>query len=171
VKSVVLLAAFLSGLLASQRPEIPQVNVWYAFVADSVREQLRAAWSADANQVERAYCVTAAALYRGTPDSAAGHQLGEVIHLFVTGIKEARVLDAAPDRIRAVSCGPNAFAILHTHTPTTCIDGKCTYGGVGAFQCFPSRTDYLTMLLHRHKFGVVQCDANAFVFFYPWQYR
>jgi hypothetical protein len=186
VATVASLAAPLATPLAAQ-------VMRYGVVMDGARDSLAAVWTTDAAQAERAYCVTqwwTAASHHGhglAPAAAAGSVAQRATvgggDSVVAGGRDAdtvyRVLAVRP--IAPTEATPNGatFACptgvpeLHTHPPATCYSDRtdqCFAGGADAYSCQPSREDVRKLLQRGDAFAVVQCDAHAFVFYYPGQY-
>jgi hypothetical protein len=151
-------AALLLG--ASSRPQPARAQHIVVF-DDHVRALLNAEWDAHAKdpyQSERAYCVR--------------YQLDTFADEFayrVTDIDRAIVLQADQNRI-SFDCPIHSayMALLHVHPPATCApNGECVLGGAYAYQCFSSPQDDYTLLATHHKFGLIQCDRNAVISFWP----
>jgi hypothetical protein len=159
-----LLAVALLGAAATSR--LGAQTVRYGVLGDSVREQLRRAWSDEPTQVERAYCVRRARIVARPVSPTA---VDTVI----------RVLAVAPAPVRAADpnhvdfdCKPGTPE-LHTHTPATCMSDDptwCVADGPGAYSCQPSREDYEKLVRRGDEFAIIQCDRKTFRFYYPSEY-
>ena len=123
-------------------------TVRYGVMGDSVTTQLRAAWSDDSTQSERAYCVQRA---RITSRPSLG---GGVDSIF-------RVLAVKP--ATPTSRDPN-------HVQFECAQGTPELDGPLAYSCQPSRSDYEELITRGDEYGIIQCDRRAFRFYYPSEY-
>lgn len=70
---------------------------------------------------------------------------------------------------------PDSAPILHTHPPSTCTDDNdsktCSFGGLEAWECFPSPMDYLALRLKPSRpFGLIMCDNHAIIAYYGRDY-
>jgi hypothetical protein len=144
----------------------------YGVVMDQARNALAAVWTDDVHQVERAYCVThwwAAVRAPRTRVDPADSTTDTVFR--VMAIEPGDQTEATPNSA-AFSC-PAGEPELHTHPPATCYadrQDQCYQGGPDAYSCQPSREDVQTLLARGDAFAIVQCDRDAFVFYYPAQY-
>lgn len=133
----------------------------FVVVDDYVREILRRDWDAhvhDAVKLERAYCL-------GWQYDIWAHEKA----YRVTQIMPADSADATPSSISFV-CPPNWVMLrseVHIHPAQTCINGECWDGGPYAWQCLPSDADRAWLNRLSEPFGIVQCDRNALVFYFP----
>jgi hypothetical protein len=175
----VLLTVFVA--VASLAPALPAQTMHYGVVMDRLRDGLADRWSEDLHQVERAYCVTqwwAAVSTRRAPvaaDTGAGRAASDdagVDTVFrVLEVRPADATEATPNG--ATFACPTGQPELHTHPPATCYadrQDQCYHGGTDAYSCQPSREDVRTLRQRGDEFAIVQCDRNAFVFYYPSQY-
>ena len=136
---------------------------------DSARATLDRAWTEDARQVERAYCVTHWSYGVYHVSRAVPVQDDTVFRVF--GIKPAEVTAAGPSS--ADFACPPGVPELHVHTPTTCAGddlNSCVFGGLNAYSCQPSRGDLEKLVDRGDAFAVVQCDRRAFRFYYASEY-
>jgi len=156
---------------SATRDSSKYITVYYGVLADAPRRMLDSLWSTDPNQVERGYCVGVVS-YNSNWAYEDNEKLGREITARVWSIYPARVDDARPSSVGLLTCD-EGDPQLHTHPPTTCDDDdtNCVKGGVNAWQCQASRTDYMTLIRKRHRFAIVQCDRNAFRFYWPSEYR
>lgn len=143
----------------------------YGVVMDNARNAMAATWTEDIHQVERVYCVTRwwAAVPRArhtAADSADGREADTVFR--VLQVQSLDSVDATPNSASFVC--PTGEPELHTHPPATCYEDRmdqCYAGGPDAYSCQPSRADVQTLKSRGDEFAIVQCDRNAFVFYYP----
>ena len=153
--------ALLVLLGACALPEQPVHAQHIVVFDDYVRAKLAADWDRDAKNPyahERAYCV------RYQKDVFA-----DEFAYRVTEIEDATVLSSETSQI-VFDCPKKSdnMALLHTHPASTCApDGTCVLGGAYAYQCFSSPTDDRTLIRSGHKFGLIQCDRNAIISFWP----
>jgi hypothetical protein len=141
----------------------------YGVVMDGARNQLAAVWTEDVHQVERAYCVTHWWAATRTPGRAADSTVDTVFR--VLAVEPGEDVDATPNGAN-FAC-PAGEPELHTHPPATCYadrQDQCYRGGTDAYSCQPSREDVHTLRERGDAFAIVQCDRNAFVFYYPSEY-
>ncbi len=147
------LGAFLiASPLSSQTPA-------FTYVTDSVRAGLIKDWDSvatSAYQVERAYCIKY--------DIRVNRETGNWLFI-VTKAIPAKVGFATNTFISYAACERGLTAI-HIHTPTTCADGKCRFGGFGAYNCEPSDIDRQTLQRMGAPFAGVQCSREAVAFYY-----
>jgi hypothetical protein len=156
-------AALLGAALALAAAETRAQTVRYGVMGESVRARLDSAWSDDPRQVERAYCVRRA---RISEVRVAPGALDSIIR--VLDVRPAAVREAGPNHA-VFECAPGTPE-LHTHPPATCPTEDtrwCVAGGPDAYSCQPSRGDYEKLLRRRDPYGVIQCGASTFRFFYP----
>ena len=161
-RGVALLGLFL---VAGARPLYAQ-TVRYGVMGDSVTAQLRAAWSDDSTQNERAYCVQRA---RVSSRPSLGGGVDSIFR--VLAVKPAAATAQDPNHVQ-FECAPHTPE-LHTHTPATCLTddvGSCRADGPLAFSCQPSRSDYEELLTRGDEYAIIQCDRRAFRFYYPSEY-
>jgi len=175
-----IIAAVRLALLAvaGVAPALSAQVMHYGVVMDQLRDGLAERWSEDVHQVERVYCVTqwwAAVSTHRLP--VAADSAGDVEPAIDTVF---RVLEAKPaDATEATPNGatftcPAGQPEMHTHPPATCYANRqdqCYRGGTDAYSCQPSREDVHTLRERGDAFAIVQCDRNAFVFYYPSQYE
>ena len=143
----------------------------YGVVMDNARNAMAGSWTEDIHQVERVYCVTRwwAAVPRARPvaaDSADGRAADTVFR--VLQVQALDSVEATPNGATFVC--PAGQPELHTHPPATCYEDRadqCYAGGPDAYSCQPSRADVRTLRDRGDEFAIVQCDRNAFVFYYP----
>jgi hypothetical protein len=158
MRRVLLLIALI---LAGAAPREPVQAQHIVVFDDYVRAKLAADWDKDAKNPyanERAYCV------RYQKDVFA-----DEFAYRVTEIEDAKVLESGTSQI-VFDCPTKTdnMALLHTHPASTCSpNGKCELGGAYAYQCFSSPTDDRTLVRSHHKFGLIQCDRNAIISFWP----
>jgi hypothetical protein len=153
------------SLLASMRAMHAQ-TVRYGVMGDTVTAQLRAAWSDDSTQSERAYCVQRA---RITSRPALGGGTDSIFR--VLAVKPAVATGQDPNHVQ-FECAEGTPE-LHTHTPATCLTddvGSCRADGPLAYSCQPSRSDYVELLARGDQYAIIQCDRRAFRFYYPSEY-
>jgi hypothetical protein len=139
----------------------------FGVVEDDVRAKLRADWEQQTTQSsERAYC---------------GLYTREATTLGFTAYRVYAALDAMQAPVGNDPYTSNFFCpkqanviLIHTHTPTSCsrVNGAldlstCHWGGYDAWQCEASTLDMETLVRSGKPFGVLQCDRNALVFYYP----
>jgi hypothetical protein len=142
-------ALLVTMFVAGARPLSAQ-TVRYGVMGDSVTAELRASWSDDSTQNERAYCVQRARI------SSRPTLGGGIDSIF-------RVLAVKP--ATPTSQDPN--------TPATCLTddtSSCRADGPLAYSCQPSRSDYEELLARGDEYGIIQCDRRAFRFYYPSEY-
>jgi len=159
-------AALLVVMVAgSARPLSAQV-VRYGVMGDSVTAELRAAWSDDSVQSERAYCVQRA---RISSRPTLGGGIDSIFR--VLAVKPATPTSQDPNHVQ-FECAKGTPE-LHTHTPATCLTddaSSCRADGPLAYSCQPSRSDYEELLARGDEYGIIQCDRRAFRFYYPSEY-
>src|SRR5215210_5191837 len=156
--ATLLLAATLLGA-----PPARAQTVHYGVMEDSVRAALARQWSDDSAQVERAYCIARARIVVHPVSPSA---LDSIFR--VTAVRPADAHEAGLNHME-FEC-PRGTPELHTHTPATCVgeDARwCVAGGPLAYSCQPSREDLEKLARRGDQFGIVQCDRNAFRFYYP----
>jgi hypothetical protein len=158
--------------MPTQQDTSRYITVYYGVLMDAPRKMLDSLWSVDPNQVERGFCVGAVSYGSNWEYDMWGRKIGRDIVARVWSVFPAKVSEATPDGIENLDC-PDGNQHIHTHPPTTCDhDNKnCVYGGMNAWQCQASRTDYMTLIRKGHRFGIIQCDRNAFRFYWPSEYR
>lgn len=140
--------------------------VRFGVMGDSVTRQLRALWTDDSTQNERAYCVQRA---RISSRPVLGGGVDSIYR--VLAVKPVQTTGQDPNHVQ-FECAPGTPE-LHTHTPATCLSddaSSCKFDGPLAFSCQPSREDYRELLTRGDQFGVIQCDRRAFRFYYPSDY-
>lgn len=159
IRSTALLTMTLIGGARGLRTQ----TVRYGVMGDSVTAQLRAAWTEDSTQSERAYCVQRA---RITSRPALGGGTDSIFR--VLAVKPAETTGQDPNHVQ-FECA-HGTPELHTHTPATCLTddaGSCRADGPLAYSCQPSRSDYEELLTRGDQYGIIQCDRRAFRFYYP----
>jgi hypothetical protein len=159
-------AALLATMVAAGARGMSAQTVRYGVMGDSVTAQLRAAWSDDSTQSERAYCVQRA---RITSRPTLGGGIDSIFR--VLAVKPAVVTGQDPNHVQ-FECAQGTPE-LHTHTPATCLTddaGSCRADGPLAYSCQPSRSDYEELLTRGDQYGIIQCDRRAFRFYYPNEY-
>jgi hypothetical protein len=159
-------AALLVTILVSGARSLSAQTVRYGVMGDSVTAQLRAAWTDDSTQSERAYCVQRA---RITSRPSLGGGIDSIFR--VLAVKAAIPTSQDPNHVQ-FECA-NGTPELHTHTPATCLTddaGSCRADGPLAFSCQPSRSDYEELLTRGDQYAIIQCDRRAFRFYYPSEY-
>jgi hypothetical protein len=158
--------ALLAMVMVAGARELCAQTVRYGVMGDSVTTQLRAAWTDDSTQSERAYCVQRA---RITSRPALGGGTDSIFR--VLAVKPARTTGQDPNHVQ-FECAPGTPE-LHTHTPATCLTddaGSCRADGPLAYSCQPSRSDYEELLTRGDQYAIIQCDRRAFRFYYPSEY-
>ena len=159
--------ALLAVMLVLVRGESGAQTVRYGVMGDTVTAQLRAAWSDDSTQNERAYCVQRA---RITSRPTLGGGVDSIFR--VLAVKPAVVTSQDPNHVQ-FECA-RGTPELHTHTPATCLTddaGSCRADGPLAYSCQPSRSDFEELLARGDQYGIIQCDRRAFRFYYPSEYE
>jgi hypothetical protein len=159
-------AALLLAILVGGAIPMGAQTVRYGVMGDSVTTQLRAAWSDDSTQSERAYCVQRA---RITSRPSLGGGVDSIFR--VLAVKPATPTSRDPNHVQ-FECAQGTPE-LHTHTPATCLtdDPKsCHADGPLAYSCQPSRSDYEELITRGDEYGIIQCDRRAFRFYYPSEY-
>jgi hypothetical protein len=159
-------AALAAMLLAGRERALCAQTVRYGVMGDSVTAQLRAAWTDDSTQVERAYCVQRA---RITSRPTLGGGVDSIFR--VLAVKPATPTSQDPNHVQ-FECAQGTPE-LHTHTPATCLTddaGSCRADGPLAYSCQPSRSDYEELITRGDQYGIIQCDRRAFRFYYPSEY-
>lgn len=156
-------SALLATLLVGgARPATAQI-VRFGVMGDSVTRQLRALWTDDSTQNERAYCVQRA---RISSRPVLGGGVDSIYR--VLAVKPVKTNAQDPNHVQ-FECAPGTPE-LHTHTPATCLSddaSSCHFDGPLAFSCQPSRADYRELLARGDQFAIIQCDRRAFRFYYP----
>lgn len=141
-------------------------TVRFGVMGDSVTQQLRALWTDDSTQSERAYCVQRA---RISSRPVLGGGVDSIYR--VLAVKPVHTKEQDPNHVQ-FECAPGTPE-LHTHTPATCFTddaSSCHFDGPLAFSCQPSRSDYRELLARGDQFGIIQCDRRAFRFYFPSEY-
>jgi hypothetical protein len=159
-------AALLGTMLVAGAPTLRAQTVRYGVMGDSVTVQLRAAWTDDSTQSERAYCVQRA---RITSRPSLGGGIDSIFR--VLAVKAAVATSQDPNHVQ-FECAAGTPE-LHTHTPATCLTDdavSCRADGPLAFSCQPSRSDYEELLTRGDQYAIIQCDRRAFRFYYPSEY-
>jgi hypothetical protein len=159
-------AALLVTMLVASARTLCAQTVRYGVMGDSVTAQLRAAWTDDSTQSERAYCVQRA---RITSRPSLGGGVDSIFR--VLAVKPAIATSQDPNHVQ-FECA-NGTPELHTHTPATCLTddaGSCRADGPLAFSCQPSRSDYEELVTRGDQYAIIQCDRRAFRFYYPSEY-
>lgn len=158
--------ALLVTFFVAGARELCAQTVRYGVMGDSVTAQLRAAWTDDSTQSERAYCVQRV---RITSRPALGGGTDSIFR--VLAVKPAIPSGQDPNHVQ-FECAQGTPE-LHTHTPATCLTddvGSCRADGPLAYSCQPSRSDYVELLTRGDQYGIIQCDRRAFRFYYPTDY-
>jgi hypothetical protein len=159
-------AALLVTMLVASALTLDAQTVRYGVMGDSVTAQLRAAWTDDSTQSERAYCVQRA---RITSRPSLGGGIDSIFR--VLAVKAAIATSQDPNHVQ-FECAAGTPE-LHTHTPATCLTddaGSCHADGPLAFSCQPSRSDYEELITRGDEYAIIQCDRRAFRFYYPSEY-
>jgi hypothetical protein len=159
-------AALLAVMVVASAQAVYAQTVRYGVMGDSVTAQLRAAWSDDSTQSERAYCVQRA---RITSRPTLGGGIDSIFR--VLAVKQAVATSQDPNHVQ-FECAQGTPE-LHTHTPATCLTddaGSCRADGPLAYSCQPSRSDYEELVTRGDQYGIIQCDRRAFRFYYPSEY-
>lgn len=168
--------AVLLGALAyaMSRPRIIEFSLpngdpyTYGIMRPSARILPAEDWTDTVPQVERAFCITK---YDATVQVSEATDNTRVRYIQVTEVERAKVSDALPWRIADIACSNDSVPVIHTHLPISCKDvhdsKNCSFGGILAFFCQPSRTDYQSLIETKALFGVIQCGRDQFVFYYP----
>lgn len=160
-------AALLVAMFVAGARQLSAQTVRYGVMGDSVTAELRAAWSDDSTQSERAYCVQRARI------SSRPTLGGGVDSIFrVLAVKPATATGQDPNHVQ-FECATGTPE-LHTHTPATCLTddpSSCRADGPLAYSCQPSRSDYEELLARGDEYGIIQCDRRAFRFYYPSEYE
>ncbi len=158
--------ALLALMLVAGARQLRAQTVRLGVVDDPAKSELRAAWSDDSTQDERAYCVQRARI-SSKPELGGGTD-----SIFrVIAVVPAHITSQDPNHA-AFECAPGTPEI-HTHTPATCLTDDMQYchaDGPLAFSCQPSRSDYKELIERHDQFAVIQCDRRAFRFYYPSDY-
>ena len=165
VRALLGLSLFAPALSSSLNAQVMR----YGVVMDGARNQLASVWTEDIHQVERAYCVTHWWAATHAPRDRADSTVDTVFR--VLAVERGDQTDATPNS--ATFTCPAGEPELHTHPPATCYadrQDQCYAGGTDAYSCQPSREDVQTLRDRGDAFAIVQCDRNAFVFYYPSQY-
>jgi len=158
--------ALLVTLLVGGARQAGAQIVRFGVMGDSVTRQLRALWTDDSTQNERAYCVQRA---RISSRPVLGGGVDSIYR--VLAVKPVQTTGQDPNHVQ-FECAPGTPE-LHTHTPATCLSddaSSCHFDGPLAFSCQPSRADYRELLARGDQFGIIQCDRRAFRFYYPSDY-
>ena len=166
LRGILSCTAFLAIVDSAGARALQAQTVRYGVMGDSVTAQLRAAWTEDSTQSERAYCVQRA---RITSRPSLGGGSDSIFR--VLAVKPAATTGQDPNHVQ-FECAPGTPE-LHTHTPATCLTddaGSCRADGPLAYSCQPSRSDYEELLTRGDEYGIIQCDRRAFRFYYPSEY-
>jgi hypothetical protein len=142
-------------------------TVRYGVMGDSVTAQLRAAWSEDPTQVERAYCVQRARISSAPALGGGSDSIYRVL-----SVRPAPIGGQQDPNHVNFDC-PKGTPELHTHTPATCLTDdvdSCRADGPLAYSCQPSRDDYEVLIDRGDQYAIIQCDRRAFRFYYPSEY-
>ena len=159
-------AALLVTMFVAGARQLSAQTVRYGVMGDSVTAELRAAWSDDSTQSERAYCVQRA---RISSRPTLGGGIDSIFR--VLAVKPATPTSQDPNHVQ-FECAKGTPE-LHTHTPATCLTddaSSCRADGPLAYSCQPSRSDYEELLARGDEYGIIQCDRRAFRFYYPSEY-
>lgn len=164
MKAFVLALLVASTLPAQTSPRVMR----YGIVEPRLRDSLETFWDTTASAVERGLCITG--WFKGGKQYPAqkGPPTGDTAYVVLVVSPPDTIMEATPLLLRYGCHGANVPTI-HTHTPTTCDDfgRNCVVGGLEAFQCHPSRGDYVSLILSGAPFGVVRCGPRHYVFYYP----
>ncbi len=158
--------ALLAAVLAAGARSGAAQTIRYGVMGDTVTAMLRAAWTDDSTQYERAYCVQRV---RISTRPVLGGGVDSIFR--VLAVKPAATTGEDPNHVQ-FECAPHTPE-LHTHTPATCLTddaGSCRADGPGAYSCQPSRDDYEKLVRREDQYAIVQCDRRAFRFYYPSEY-
>jgi hypothetical protein len=159
-------AALLAIVIVGGARDTGAQTVRFGVMGDSVTRQLRALWTDDSTQSERAYCVQRA---RISSRPVLGGGVDSIYR--VLAVKPVQTTGQDVNHVQ-FECAPGTPE-LHTHTPATCLTdaaSSCHFDGPLAFSCQPSRADYRELLARGDQFGIIQCDRRAFRFYYPSDY-
>jgi hypothetical protein len=159
-------AALLATVMVGGARHAGAQIVRFGVMGDTVTQQLRALWTDDSTQSERAYCVQRA---RISSRPVLGGGVDSIYR--VLAVKPVKTHEQDPNHVQ-FECA-RGTPELHTHTPATCLTddaGSCHFDGPLAFSCQPSRADYRELLARGDQFGIIQCDRRAFRFYFPGDY-
>lgn len=153
------------SLWLSKEPAAERYTQLEGSFAPTVHRALAADWAfykLDLRRNEQVYCITKYRIVRrkdGQP----------LIH--VEELSPATEVEATPVSV-SYNCGP--FPSLHTHPPADCEllptgQWVCTPLAPedSLAYCFPSDEDVQSTRTEWHRFGVIQCTKDKFVFFSP----
>lgn len=163
------MAAAAAQVANAPEPSAPSSVEIYGAITGKARAQLAAAWDdVSPQQVERAYCVSQAEYQIVTTKSKR-----RLVTILVDSIQKPDTVAHADPKQIVYRC-PAGKPTLHIHTPTSCYAGRdgnvdtstCVLGGIGAWFCGFSEADLQSFVQSRLLFHVVQCDRNAFVFWW-----
>jgi hypothetical protein len=167
IKLLVILCVLGASLWFFRHVEDDTFFLLEGTVSDDIALQLSRDWEhyiIDVNRPEQVYCIV------GYRVSQAPSRV-PAIHIEALG--PASNVEATPFSV-SYSCG--AFPALHTHPPSDCTvheirrTWECTPSPIEEtdLRCRPSDIDLQTVRKDEwHRFGVIQCDADQFVFFTP----
>jgi hypothetical protein len=145
----------------------PAVELGIGVVVGQARDQMEHDWSDTVPQVEHGYCVT------GWRTDTVYEDGEPTVMYAVTAVVPADSQIGTPVSITYMCA--TTEPTVHSHPPQTCTDSKdlrtCTYAGVLAFQCQPSRVDYQSLVAGHTNFALVQCGRTQFRFYYRRDYR
>jgi len=161
---LVLLLA-LSALPAAVSAQV----VRYGVIMDAPMSHLDSSWSYNAQQVERAYCISNYSVSVRHVSRKEPIQDDSVFRVWA--VEPAATSHASPSSVD-FEC-PDGVPELHVHTPSTCSGEDvrtCVAGGLNAFSCQPSRQDLEKLARRNDPFAVIQCDRRSFRFYYPTEY-
>jgi hypothetical protein len=159
-------AVLLVALVAAGARRGAAQTVRFGVLGDTVTAMLRAAWTEDSTQNERAYYVERA---RISTHPVLGGGVDSIFRIL--SVRPAVTQGQDPNHVQ-FECAPHTPE-LHTHAPATCLTddaGSCHPDGPGAYSCQPSREDYEKLVSRGDQFGIIQCDRRAFRFYYPSEY-
>ena len=148
--------------------DVPSDTTYVAqwiWIHDNVHDFLATRWDTTPGQKERAYCVRFGLFF----NSEAAHHT----EYHVTEIWAAETSGATPGGIEDVTCSSDPdVTVVHTHPPHTLERGDSTYhsGGIEAYECWPSSTDYTTLMVSNSPFALIQCDKNAIIAYWKKPY-
>lgn len=155
-------------LLLSSRVEGQSVRL--GVVMDPARTILAKAWNdTDAKQNERAYCANKGQWYVSAHWSDSTETVKDTL-IRVMFVEEVLTADADNTSI-SFDCAPGSIE-LHVHPPTSCAGNNqnwCQLGGIGAYQCQPSRKDLEKLIKRGDPFAIIQCDRWTYRFYYPFE--
>lgn len=137
----------------------------YTVISGSIDAPLRTrlgkdwlSYRSNLQEPEHAYCIT-----RYTT-----RKMGDSLRVEIHEVMQAPTTYADPVSV-SYSCGE--FPTLHTHPPSSCVKNGSSWNCFpyenSDETCQPSQGDIASTQTDRHRFGVVQCGIDRFVFFAP----